>query len=84
MKQTLSFLKRTLWVLALLCVSTSVVAQEMIKLDDYSVKTESPMPLKAPNLQINPSPSILGDVNGDTNINIADVTFLIDLLLGNN
>ncbi len=81
MKQTLSFFKRTLWVLALLCVSTSVVAQEMIKLDDYSVKSESPMPLKAPNLQINPSPSILGDVNGDTNINIADVTQLIRAVL---
>ena len=81
MKQTLSFFKRTLWVLALLCVSTSVVAQEMIKLDDYSVKTESPMPLKAPNLQINPSPSILGDLNGDTNINIADVTRLIRAVL---
>ena len=77
MKQILSFLKRTLWVLALLCVSTSVVAQEMIQLDDSFVKTKSSNTLKAPMLTDNPAPSLLGDVNGDTFINVADVTMLI-------
>ena len=77
MKQILSFLKRTLWVLALMCVSTSVVAQEMIQLDDSFVKTKSSNTLKAPMLTDNPAPSLLGDVNGDTFINVADVTMLI-------
>lgn len=77
MKQTLSLLKRACWVLALLCVSTSVVAQEMIRLDDSFEKTEASYMFKAPTLTYNPSPSLLGDVNGDTFINVADVTMLI-------
>ena len=76
MKKMTSLLKKLLWVLPLLCVTTGLAAQETVSFIDPPTTFNSPV-LKTNLL----TASLQGDVNGDGRIDVVDVTALINMVL---
>ena len=74
--------RKTLLLLALMMVSAMAMGQQMATLDD-SDQPSQPVPmLKAPMLKYNPVPSLPGDLNRDARYDVADVSQLINVVLG--